>query len=192
MFKILKTDVPSYLTDLIPPSVHEASRRNLRSGNNFQIPKCNTNSYQKSFLIQTLNDWNNLPENIKSLESINQFKNYLKKDIKKAPVYYYIGDRRSQILHVRLRLGCSSLNSDLFRNHLRDDDKCACGHPETSHHYFLECRRYIEIRHETLNRLPFQINTDILLFGCPLYDDKANGEIFETVHRYINMSRRFD
>ena len=61
-----------------------------------------------------------------------EFKRYLCKDTGVTPPYMYFGERRCQILHTRLRLGCSSLNFDLFKNHLRDDDKCACGSPETT------------------------------------------------------------
>ena len=56
------------------------------------------------------------------------------------PIYFYSGER--QILHARLRLGCSSLNA----NYLREDKKCTCGLPETATHFFYECNNYAFLR----------------------------------------------
>ena len=191
-FKMLKKDVPLYLKDLVPPTVHQVSQRNLRSGGNIQPARCNTSLYQNSFLIKTIKDWNILPENIKLCNSDAQFKRYLNKDNKVVPTYFYVGERRSQILHTRLRLGCSLLNSDLYKNHLRDNDKCICGAPETAEHFLFECNIYAHQRNTTIYQIPFQINTIILLSGCPLYDDAANVEIFKIVQRFIIESGRFD
>ena len=41
-------------------------------------------------------------------------------------------------------------------------------------------------------QIPYQINTLILLSGCPLYDDAVNVEIFKLVQRFIIESGRFD
>ena len=40
------------------------------------------------------------------------------------------------------------------------------------------------------SKIPFNIN--ILLCGCPLYDNETNREIFDFVHKFIVSSRRFD
>ena len=72
--------------------------------------------YQNSFLIQTIKDGNALPDNVKLINSNMEFKRYLCKDTGVTPPYMYFNERRCQILHTRLRLGCSSLNSDLFKN----------------------------------------------------------------------------
>ena len=121
-----------------------------------------------------------------------EFKRYLCKDTGVTPPYLYFGERRCQIIHTRLRLGCSSLNSDLLKNHLRDDDKCACGSPETAEHFFTICSNYNNIRATTLLQIQFPFNTNILLCGCPLYDNETNREIFDFVHKFIISSRRFD
>ena len=67
-------------------------------------------------------------------------------------------------------LGCSSLNAYLYRNHLREDDRCSCGYPETVAHFFYECNTYIILRNRTIATIPLPTNIDILLSGCPLYD----------------------
>ena len=108
-----------------------------------------------------------------------------------VPIYFYSGERICQILHARLRLGCSSLNADLYRNYLREDNKCTCGLPETVTHFFYECNNYAFLRNRTIAIIPVPTNTDILLSGCPLYDNDVNGEIFAQVHKFIIDSNRF-
>ena len=115
-----------------------------------------------------------LPDNIKLINSNAEFKRYLYKDARVIPPYFYSGERRCQILHTRLRLGCSSLNSDLFKNHLRDNDSCACGSPETAEHFLCICSNYDNIRRTTLQQIQVPFNTNILLCGCPLYDNQTN------------------
>ena len=181
-----------YLKNLVPPRVHQVSQRQLRSSSNFQTPSARTNLYQNSFIPKTSKDWNSLPTHVTSNPSLQEFKRYLDKDKVKVPQYfYYLEDRRCQILHTRLRLGCSSLNADLFKNHLSETDMCTCGKPETAEHYFLECTKYITTRTETIQLIHHQINIDIILKGCPLYDNISNEEIFLQVHKFIMKSNRF-
>ena len=41
------------------------------------------------------------------------------------------------LFHTRLRLHCSSLNSDLLNNHITDNNTCLCGDVENAEHYLL-------------------------------------------------------
>ena len=106
-------------------------------------------------------------------------------------MYFFYGERKFQVLHTRLRLGCSSLNADLFHNHVSESDRCRCGEPETAKHYFFICIMYRNIRTETISNLAYNINIVVLLKGCPLYGDEANIEIFRVVHEFIKKSNRF-
>ena len=151
--------VPAYLKNLVPPRVHQVTKRQLRSVSNIHIPSARTNIYQNSFIPRTSKDWNTIP-------SLPQFKRYLDKIKFKVSPYYYIGDRRCQILHARLRFGCSSLN------HLSETDKCTSGEPETAQHYFFQCANFKAVRAETIQSLPYQINIEITLKGCPLYTQR--------------------
>ena len=189
--KMIYKETPSYLHSLVPQSVHQVSQRNLRSRSNIQTPLCRSNLYQNSFLNKTVKDWNALSENTRNIRSLSEFKRFLDKDKKKVPIYFYSGERICQILHARLRLGCSSLNADLYKNHLREDDRCSCGYPETAAHFFYECNTYTILRNRTIATIPLPTNVDILLSGCPLYDNDANEEIFAQVHNFIIHSNRF-
>ena len=85
----------------------------------------------------------------------------------------------------------SSLNYDLFKNHVPDTDKCNYGLIESSEHFLLHCARYDNIRFETLHKITLAYDTETLLKGNNLYSDRDNEEIFHYVHEFILKSARF-
>ena len=188
---MVNKQVPTYLQTLVPPSIDQISQRTLRSGNHLQVPQSRTSHYQNSFLPRTVSEWNALPNNIKSLPSLNSFKTFLNRNQSPVPSYYFIGERKYQVLHTRLRLGCSSLNADLFRNHVSAIDTCQCGQIETATHYLLLCPIYRNVRTTTIGTIIENINLDILLKGCPLYSEDVNISIFLKVQDFIRKSNRF-
>ena len=131
------------------------------------------------------------PNNIKSLPSLNTFKTFLNRNQSPVPSYYFVGERKYQVLHTRLRLGCISLNADLIRNHVSAIDTCQCGQIETATHYLLLCPIDRNIRTATIGTITENINLDILLKGCPLYSDDVNISIFLKVQDFIRKSNRF-
>ena len=133
-----------------------------------------------------------MPEETRNCNSIlNIFKTYLNRDLKQVSKYFFYAERKYQILHTRLRLGCSSLNADLFRNHVSESDRCRCGKFETAEHYFFNCTLYNNTRTDTISNMAYNIDIDVLLKGCPLYGDEASIEIFRVVHEFIKKSNRF-
>ena len=191
-FKMVKGHAPSYLQFIVPPTVQQVSQRNLRNNQNLTVPRARTNLYNNSFIPLATREWNLLPLEVKNCNSLYSFKRFLNRNMKSIPKYYYIGDRKSQILHTRLRLQCSSLNADLFKNHILDHDKCACGQIENAEHFLLNCPTYTELRNETIGKITMPYNIETLLKGCPLYDDNVNGEIFLAVQNFIFKSNRFE
>ena len=105
---------PSYLSSLVPQSVDHASSYNLRNSHNLRPIATRPNLYYNSFLPSVIRDWNELHVVARQLDSVCSFKNYLNRDFTPVPKYYLTGNRKSQILHTRLRTNCSSLNNDLF------------------------------------------------------------------------------
>ena len=136
-FKMYNHLAPAYLSSLIPQQVNDISCYNLRNSNNIQTLRAKTNQYNNSFLPSTIRDWNNLPVEAKQAKTLSSFKYFLKKEKKQVPKYYYHGNRKSQILHTRLRTGCSSLNLDLFLKNITDTPLCKCGSIENAQHYFV-------------------------------------------------------
>ena len=105
---------PLYLSSLVPPLVQSVSHYSLRNANDLQSVNSRTTLYFNSFLPSVIRDWNSLPCADRNVETIDSFKRYLNQHRATVPKYFYTGNRKSQILHTRLQLGCSSLNYDLF------------------------------------------------------------------------------
>ena len=185
--------VPDYLSALVPPSVSEISRYNLRNANDFTTIRCSSQQYYSTFIPSVVREWNNLPEEAKQIGSLISFKFYLNRDKKKVPKYYGIGKRKLQILHTRLRTKCSSLNNDLFLKNMTESALCACGSIENAHHYFFTCGRYDIQRREMfdcLSEIP-NLNLKKLLFGDEAMSYQINVKIFLEVQKYIEKTRRF-
>ena len=105
---------PSYLSSLVPKSLDHASSYNLRNSHNLQPIATRTNINYNSSLPSVIRDWNELPLVVRQLDSVCSFKNYLNRDFTPVPNYYLTCNRKSQILHTRLRTNSSELNNDLF------------------------------------------------------------------------------
>ena len=130
---------------------------------------------------------------IKSTPSLLSFKHKLGKDTSKTPKHYYCGDRISQILHTRLRTGCSVLRYYLYNRNLVPDALCFCGTVENNFHFLLECQRYNVMRREMLQTVSrfTDVSEMVLLYGDSNLSDTNNELVFKAVHRYIHQTKRF-
>ena len=143
LYKMLYGISPPYLTSLSQSSQNDDERYNLRR---LRSVRANTQFYNSTFLPRTVRDWNLLPESTRNSSTIEQFKMLLNNNrVRSCPLFDF-GLRKSQILHTRLRFGCSSLNYDLHRRNLVDNSLCQCGQVETVDHFLIHCRRYQQIR----------------------------------------------
>ena len=109
---------------------------------------------------------------------------------------FYVGDRRSQVLHTRIRVKNSDLNKDLEQRNIKPDAKCDCGNPlEDASHYLLSCPDHNVQRAEMIRQLHqiqiFNINTDILLYGDDNMTEEINSKIIQVVQNFIKQSKRF-
>ena len=150
--------------------------------------------YYNSFLPSTLRQWNNLFIETRQLNSQNSFKCFLKEDKRTVPKYYFYGVRKAQILHTRLRMGCSSLNLDLFLKNITDSPMCQCGSIENTQHFFFHCNFYQRQHTILLNSAAIYHTPTLNLFlnGDPSLSKAAINEgIFKHVHEYILDSKRF-
>ena len=125
-----------YLSALVPPSVSNISRYSLRNSNDLQTIDARTTLYYNSFLPSTVRAWNNVNDEAKQSNSVNTFKCFLNKDKTRIPKHFYVGSRKAEVLHTRLRTNCSSLNLDLFLKNISDSPLCRCGSVENAQHYF--------------------------------------------------------
>ena len=138
LYKMVNDLTPQYLSSLVPSTVNETSRYNLRNSNDIRTVNIRTSQYYNSFLPSTIREWNALPEEQRNSLTVAAFKSHLNQS--SIPKYYYVGDRHPQILHTRLRTKCKSLNYDIYLKNLTDSPLCRCGNIENSEHYLFQCR----------------------------------------------------
>ena len=99
--------------------------------------------------------------------------------------------RKGQILQARLRMECSSLNSDLHRKNIVPSPFCRCGVFESRNHFFFTCPLY------SLDRLRYlpdnldDLTSNDLLFGCKNQSDEFNESLFLKVQEFLIRSGRF-
>ena len=147
---------PTYLTSLVPQPVCNLSRYNLRNSNDLQFINAKTNQYYYSFLPSTVRACNNLPEEIKQSASVQCFKNSLKNHRQpQIPKYYYVGSRRAQVFHTRLRTNCSSF-LHLFLKILLTHHCVGVAALRTQNIFFLYCRYYQDQNYLFICFLNFQ------------------------------------
>ena len=125
LYKIINNLAPNYHMQLLPPRVQQFSRYPLRNSEDFAIPVTRTATYYNSFLPTALRDWNVLSPDTWNAPTLNRFKHTLGNNQILVPKYFdnLHVSRIAQILHNRIRLECSSLNSHLFKQNLIDNLK---------------------------------------------------------------------
>ena len=190
-YKILNGITPDYLSELVPPMIHETTRYNLRNSNDIQTMHANTNLYYNSFFPSTIRAWNNLSEDIKQATSVASFKFRLNRGITKPPKYYNVGGRIGQILHARLRMECSSLNSHLYSKNIVAEPSCQCGAFESSSHFLFDCPRHAAARARYLPNNLDDFTLHDLLFGMETKPNQENEDLFIQVQEFIVNSGRF-
>ena len=121
MYRATNDIVPTYISNLIPPTVGNSSQYNLRNSHNVMTPTAHTTTYQRSCIPSAINLWNNLYLEIRQMPSLSSFCYAFKSQNlpDKVPQCYIKGNRKLSILHARIRNRCSDLYQDLVINHLK-------------------------------------------------------------------------
>ena len=189
---------PNYLLNDLP--TFYPNSRTIRK-NTFATPPSKHDYYTKSFVPASVELWNNLPVDIRSINSFKVLKSRLKQEsLKNVPNYYHYGRRHLNILHTKLRLGCSDLNHDKSLIGISDINECICGDIETAEHYLLECGRNLVAKIKMLdsisdllvaNGLQDTFNVDLLLYGTDQLSEENNKKLFSFVQLFIAESKRF-
>ena len=143
--------------------------------------------------MTALRDWNVLSPDTRNAPTLNSFKYTLRNNQVLVPKYFDTlhVSRIVQILHNRIRLECSSLNSHLFKKNLTDNQLCSCGIIETTSRFFFSCPRYTAQRQQYLLNLPHELSVSLLLRGDPNQPYKVNNIILKHAHLYILATKRF-
>ena len=192
-FRIVNGLCPDYLQNLLPPLVSTHNPYHRRKPLERVIPRFHTETYRNSFILSSTTLWNDLPPHVQEIQSLSQFKRYLRSPDEIPPPYFYLGNRQAQILHCRLRLGMSNLQDDLFKRHLSLITTCSCNYSfETADHLLLHCKNFHHQRNNTIFKLPVNLRTiENLLNGNRNLSLQINEEIFDCVHEFIISTNRF-
>ena len=192
-YKMFHGIAPSYLTDILPKKGSQRTNYNIRNRNDIQAIPARTTTYQRSFIPDTTKKWNDLPDEIRYIGGLHDFKNHLKKHEHPSQSHYYRGSRMYQTISARMRMKCSALNSHLHEMHIIDSPTCSCGHnKEDEEHYFFTCQNYTNIRH-TFNNLDNQtvLSLKTFLHGDRGISRRQNNLLIDTVTDYIKQTKRF-
>ena len=201
MFKIMTGLAPQTLADKIPSRVEARTRYQLRNRADLQTPVARLITYSQSFYPTAVRLWNNFTAAIKESPSVASFKHNFLKSYPRPPVnpMFYRGERRTSVIHSRMRIGCSKLNFDLCRGlHVIDSPACTCpsGEDETVEHYLLKCQKYRaerQIMLASLAQLEHQNpNVELLLHGDNAKPAVHNAGIVTIVHSFITSTGRFN
>ena len=196
MYNILHNQAPAYLHSVLPDT-HE---HNYHLRNAHAIPSflCRTTLYYNSLFPRVIRQWNDLPINIQTAPSLQTFKRLLDKRVPSTtvPSYYYFGPRKLQIIHTRIRTGCSSLNAHLYSKNIIESPNCLCGEVESPAHFFLTCPLYNQSRLVFLQSIsqiqpPINLTINTILFGCSNITEIQNKFVFRAAHQFIENTKRF-
>ena len=116
LYKLLNTEQPAYLYDLIPP----VQRSSPNKGCIYQ-PFCQTVSFKNSFLLYAIKEWNKLGSGIRNAETYAFFRKILLNFIRPTGnSTYKMYDPLAIKLLTRLTLGFSHLSEDKFRHNFAE------------------------------------------------------------------------
>ena len=108
-YKMFYNLSPLYLSYLVPPQVQNVSRYNLRNANNVQTLVSHTSQYFHAFLPSVIRDWKPM--------ILGMLIQKIHENTVVIPKHYYTGSRQLQILHTRIRTGCSALYNAFSKEH---------------------------------------------------------------------------
>ena len=168
LYNIQNGSTPSYLLDLIPPSIQSTTIYPLRNGNDIIVPFCRLSLTRDSFVSATVREWNNLNLPVRNLDTLSKSKKGIRSSISMPiPRHYSCGPGKLNIIIKQLGCNAYFLNYDLCKVKMFSNASCNCGAPcENSHHFFFDCDKYTdnrEIIFNSLNWLPSNINIDVNL-----------------------------
>ena len=177
----------------------------LRSKGGY-IPFKNLGSkFKTSFFPYHSELWNSIPKNVQSSNLID-FKTYTKTEMKPQKFKHFSkGNKFSNSLLTRIRVGRSYLNQHKFSIGHADSPECLCHHREESpSHYFLECFLYLPERQALFSLIEHYIpnfpnfsktkKLDIILRGIYIENLdflSTNISLTIAVQNFILQTKRF-
>lgn len=209
-YKIMTGLTPDYLSQTIPRQHTNHYRLRSTSNASLTIPFSRLSSTRSAYVHSTVKLWNNLPLELRSVDSLNSFKVKLKQHLYRhypdrfiPSLYSHTPLGKSSVYHCRLRLGLSALNHHRFTYNFINDRscfKCNAVREDTSHLLFT-CPAYAAQREALLrdlsNYLPPNITNNnrvlenYLVYGSIELDLESNLAVFNCVRTFLDATGRF-
>ena len=95
-FKIVRNLAPPGLTNALPNAIQNRNPYNIRSAHQIDIPRAKSEAYANPFFPSTCKRWNDLPENVKHIPSLEEFKEITKPDHQKLHLITTLGPEKSK------------------------------------------------------------------------------------------------
>ena len=187
------------------PKLDIDNTHNIRSRGGYIPFKYYSAKFNNSFFPHISSLWNTLPLSVQCKDLI-EFKEYTKKELKPTKHKHFSrGNKQSNKLLTRIRVGRSDLNQHKFIIGLSDTPQCSCHYREESPlHYFIDCFLYLPERQTLFDLFEHYIpkfpnlnkkqKLEIILRGI----DIENPEYLQTnitltigVQKYIFNTKRF-
>ena len=193
LVKIINGLQPPHLYDIFSNYIRDANPRYFLRNNVIPLVYTRTETFRRSFFPGAIRDWNNLDSEIRGVETVSLLKTKLKGNQLVKNSYYSLGSRRINCILSSIKLHCSQLNDDLFKNDIIDNRYCVCGDEETPFHYFFQCPRYAAYRNRLYHETDFiqELSLDIILNGNNQLSHQENIILHETVSSFVQASKRF-
>ena len=195
--------LPSYVTDLLTDTRHEATGLNLRSAHLLSVPTTRLVSFRRSFIPATIRQWNLLPEPLRNTPSRRDFARQVWQRLgtPEPPKMHSLGSKIANTYHTRLRVGHSSLSAHQFTVQRTSSPACTCGYTsEDTAHFILWCPLYTNQRLHLYNAAQTIISEfhkfspkhklNVLLHGHNLTENQSI-QIAYHLQTYITQTRRF-
>ena len=94
LYNIQNGRTPSYLLDLIPPTIQGTTIYPLRNDNDIIVPFCRLSLTRDSFVSATVREWNNLNLSVRNLDTLSNFKKAIRSSISMPIPRHYSYDLR--------------------------------------------------------------------------------------------------
>ena len=100
---------PPYLRYLLPPYNRERSTRAIRNSADLPIIHARLDVFYKSYVPQTVREWNTLSIDMRQIEEQESFKRAITKLNPSSNLLFYHGKSKFNIIHSGMRMGCCKL-----------------------------------------------------------------------------------
>ena len=198
MYKIVNGHAPQYLQELLPDTNEDNFRYQLRNNEEIRVPFARLEIFKKSSILFMITAWNQLDITKKRSPTVESFKRAIHQENEPKKEILYYGCRWASIHHSRIRVGCSKLNYHLCNNlHVIPSPRCQCGYEfEDPRHFFFNCPIYQEPREKLFRDIAAitdnNIDLEMLLYGDNTLSFQNNKRIFDSIHLFLNETKRFE